>query len=431
MGKNRQKKLRINGISFSLFFFFIPFIAASFPSVPARADSSQKEFRAKVFGRWITVKPGDPRSVTAWDTGLDISEPPPEGSEILPFGEFYIWRHPDSRTLFRAEISGVWDDIFLARRIDGPLEAVLTFTNYTVPFPQSELVDGKELKTEQLLWGYIRPGFGIGWRRQVWPGNQDNMLAADLTIEPGFLFFAKGSDTARNFTAPRDTPELRAHLQVRWDALRRNLIKLPQEGYAAGADLVYGYRPGWRDWGIDRAQAASGGREYASFAGYFLAAGGVPWVPLAPLVKERHRLIGAIYGGSGYHLDRFSAVRVGGGPNPFGEEYGSTYRPILPGSAIYEFSPQQYLLATVEYRYQPAFFACIGLDASAGWLDRFRRTGTQIVKKNDVLPAIGTRLTTGFFFDTLLQIAYNHNFGVVRENSFGGNEILINISGEF
>ncbi len=409
--------------------FFILFtLSALIGLVPASARAEdQGRLRAEVFGRQVTIKPGDPRSVTAWDLGVDISEPPPEGSEILPVGDLYFWRHPDDRHLLRAEISGVWDDVFWARRGRGlgPFEAVLTFTNFTVPAAQSELVDGEELKTEELLWGYVRPGFGLGYRRQVAPGHQDNMLAADLTFEPGFLFFDKGPDAARNFAAPQDTFEFRAHLQLRWDALERNLIKLPKRGYAAGADLVYGHRANWRDWGINGGQAADEGRNYASFTGYFLAAGGVPWAK-----SGRHFLVGALYGGYGHHLDRFSAVRIGGGPDPLGEEYGSTCRPVLPGAAIDEFFPEHYVLATGEYRWQPVFFASLGLDASAGWLDRLRRTGAGIVAKDNLLPAVGVRLTTGFFFDTRLQAAYNYNFSVVRRDGFGGHEVLIEVSGK-
>ncbi|MDA8324921.1 MAG: hypothetical protein M0033_01750 [Nitrospiraceae bacterium] len=92
-----------------------------------------------------------------------------------------------------------------------------------------------------------------------------------------------------------------------WDALERNLIKLPKRGYAAGSDLVYGHRANWRDWGINGGQAADEGRNYASFTGYFLAAGGVPRAK-----SGRHFLVGALYGGYGHHLDRFSAVRRDG-----------------------------------------------------------------------------------------------------------------------
>ncbi len=101
------------------------------------------------------------------------------------------------------------------------MEYVLSFSNFTLPFAKSELVDGKSFTPEELRWGYVRAEFGIGYRRQVSPGNQDNMFAADLLVEPGFLYFHKSSDAAANFIAPHNTPELRFHLQTRYDALVR------------------------------------------------------------------------------------------------------------------------------------------------------------------------------------------------------------------
>ncbi len=395
---------------------------------PYRTPLAGEGFRAKLFGREITVQPRDRRSVSAWNLGAAIYKPAPEGSGILPLGDLYFWRHPDDKDLLRATVSGVYNNFFRARspRDLGPFEWVLTFTNFTVPFAQAELVDGRALKSEELLWGYVRPGIGLGYRRQVWPGHQDNMFAVDLTLEPGVLFFGKGPDTAANFIVPQDTMELRAHLQMRWDALERNLLELPHQGFAAGADLVYGYRPDWENWGVNGSEAAKKGRDYLSFTGYFLAAGGVPWVE-----SDRHRLIGSVHGGIGRNLDRFSSPRVGGGMDPVGEEYGSIWRPVMPGAVIQEFSPRHYLLATGEYRWEPVFFAYLSLDASVGWLDRLRRTGTGIYLKNNILSSLGGQVTTGFFFQTRLQLIYNYNFSVVRKGRHGGQEVIAQISRSF
>ncbi len=132
---------------------------------------------------------------------------------------------------------------------------------------------------------------------------------------------------------------------MRWDALERNLLELPHRGFAAGGDLIGGYRPDWQDWGVNGSNEAGDGRDYLSFSGYALAAGGVPGV-----ASERHRLVGSLHGGAGRHLDRFTAPRIGGGPRPMGEEYGSTWRPVLPGAVIQEFYPDHYLVAVGEYR---------------------------------------------------------------------------------
>ncbi len=385
-------------------------------------------FRAKILGREITIEPRDRRFVSAWDLGAAVYVPTPQNAAVLPIGSVYFWRHPELRHLFRAELSGVYNDIFFTRPLgsSADLEWVLTFNNYTVPVTQSELVEGRAVKSEELLWGYVRPGFGVGWRRQAPPGNDDNMIAVDLTLEPSFLFFDEGSKTAPNFVVPRNNFELRTHLQMRWDTLQHNVLELPHRGFAAGADLVYGHRTPWDNWGVNGSNAASAGRDYVSFTGYFLGAGGVPGID-----SERHRLIGSVHGGVGSHLDRFSAPRVGGGIRPMGEEYGSTWRPILPGAVIYEFFPSHYLLAVAEYRWEPIFFSYLSFYGAAGWLDRLRMTNGETVRKDNYLGAVGARVTTGFFFKTRLQVAYNYNFSVVRDGRLGGNEITADISRSF
>jgi hypothetical protein len=393
-----------------------------------RTPRAGEGFRTTVFGQEITVQPEDRRSVSAWDLGLEVNLPTPDSRGILPFGSVYLWRHPNDRTLFRTDLVGVYDDVFFARSSPdlGPFEWVLTFDNYTVPFAQYELVDGEAVKTEELLWGYVRPGFGLGYRRQVSPGHQDNMFAVDLTIEPGFIFFDRRSDTAANFVVPHNSFELREHLQLRWDALERNILSLPHEGFAAGADLVYGNRTNWKNWGTNGSQDAGEGRDYLSFTGYLLAAGGVPGVK-----SDRDRLIGSLHGGVGHDLDRFSAPRVGGGVQTMGEEYGSTWRPILPGAIIQEFFPKHYLIAAGEYRRELLFFTYLSLNTSIAWLDRLTETANGTSSKNHIFSSLGARVTSGFFFNTRMQLAYNYNFDVIREGRYGGHEIVIHLSRDF
>ncbi len=397
------------------------------PGAPYRTPRAGEGFRTEVLGHRITVQPQNRRSVSAWEIGAEINKPAPEDASVLPFGTLYFWRHPDDKHLLRIEATGIANDVFWAHspQSSGSFEWVLTFNNFTLPFAKAELVDGRALKSEELLWGYVRPGFGLGFRKQVAPGHQDNMLSVDLTVEPGFLFFDKSSKTADNFAVPHDTFELRSHLQVQLDAVERNLLELAHRGIASGADLVYGHRLKWGNWGLNNSEGADG-RNYLSLTGFFLAAGGVPGIQ-----SERHRLLGSVHGGIGSRLDRFSAPRIGGGPIPMGEEYGSTSMPILPGASFAEFYPKHYLLAVGEYRWEPVFFTYVGLTSSIGWLDRLRITETGISRKDDVLSSIGARVTTGFFFNTRLQLAYNYNFSVVRHEHFGGHEIVAVLTGKF
>lgn len=399
------------------------------PDSPAyRTPRAGEGLRTDLFGREIAVNPENRRSVTAADLGVQVNLPGPDSRAVFPFGALYLWRHPDDQSLFRADIVGLYNDIFWAGSSPGlgHFEWVLTFENYTLPFSQYELVDGNADKSEELVWGYVRPGIGLGYRQKVSPGHQDNMLAIDLTIEPGFLFFGRGSDTASNFILPKDTFELREHLQMRWDALERNLLSLPHNGFAAGVDLVNANRTNWQNWGLNSQE--TDGREYLSAGGYLLGAGAVPGVD-----SDRHRLLGSLHGGIGSDLDRFSAPRIGGGTLTLGEEYGSTWRPVLPGSVIQEYFPQHYVVAVGEYRWEALFLTYLSFDASIGWLDRLRQTGpsvTDTTSKNDFFSSLGGRVTTGFFFDTHIQLSYNYNFSEIRNGKYGGNEIVLQFSRE-
>lgn len=382
-------------------------------------------FRTELFGQEIRVQPSDLRSVTALDVGSAVNIPGADNKVLMPFGDLYVWRHPDDQSLFRADILGLYNDIFWSGSSPhlGPLEWVLTFNSYTVPFAQYEVVDGRSVKSEELTWGYVRTGFGVGYRTKVFPGHQDNMLAIDLIVEPGFFYFAKGSDTAHNFVVPNNSFELREHLQLRWDALERNLLSLPHQGFAGGADLVHGNRSNWENWGANDSQSAAGGRDYVLSSAYFLAAGGVPGVD-----SDRNRLLCSLHAGVGSDLDRFSAPRIGGGIQTMGEEYGSTWRPILPGSIIQEFFPKHYVVAAGEYRWEPIFFTYLSLNGSVGWLDHLTQAGTGTIPKDSVFTSLGARVTTGFFFDSRMQLGYNRNFGVIRDGRHGGNEILLDFT---
>ena len=395
---------------------------------PYRTPRAGEGFRARVFDFDVREPPRNRRSVNAWDIGVATTAPGADGNEVVPFGSLYFWRHPDEDTLFRGIVLGVFNRIFYSKSPEGfgPFELVLTFENLTVPIDSGEIIDGTRLDEEEIETGEVRPGFGFGYRRQVDPGEQDNMFALTFTVEPSYLYFDEGSDTAPTFAAPQDTFELRLRAQVRWDAMIRNLLELPHQGFQAGADLIYGHRASWEDWGAGRSRSGDEGQDHLLFAGYV---GGATQMPF--LESERHRLLGFVHGGVGSDLDRFSAQRLGGGPAPFGEEYGSTWRPVLPGAAINEFFPEHYVVAVGEYRWEPIFFTYLSARASVGYLDRDRRLNGTIERQDDVFAALGARITTGFVFRTRLQIDYNANFGVIRQSDFGGHEVTFHISASF
>ena len=294
-----------------------------------------------------------------------------------------------------------------------------------MPFDQAEFIDGDRIEQEELTWGYVRLGAGLGWREQVGP-YQDNMRSASLTLEPGYFFFDRGNSVANDFVTPESNFETRLHARFRWDVLERNILELAHQGYALGADAVVAHRSDWEDWGRNGQQDGNGHQQYAFANAYIRTAGAVPGLQS----NERHRLLTSLYGGIGNNLDRFSAPRLGGAPQS--DEYGSLASPRIPGALIREFFPNHYAVAAGEYRYETTFFSYVGLRGSVAYLDRNRlRNSGQINRENDVLGSVGMRLTTGFLFETRLQLEYNYNTAVVRDDDFGGHNVVFLLSGSF
>jgi len=44
---------------------------------------------------------------------------------------------------------------------------------------------------------------------------------------------------------------------------------------------------------------------------------------------------------------------------------------------------------------------------------------------------LSARLTTGFFLDSRMQLAYNYNFSEIRKDGRGGHEIVLHFSRDF
>jgi hypothetical protein len=191
---------------------------------------------------------------------------------------------------------------------------------------------------------------------------------------------------------------------------------------------VWGWRAQWSDWGLPGTETHGGesGRDYVSASGYALVASGVPFVD-----SERDRVIASVHAGAGDSLDRFSATRVGGGPDRRGIEYDTTARPLLPGATVSEFFPEHYVVGALGYRRELAFFMFLAVDGTAAWLDRDRQQSAGRVRQDDSLLAASARLSSGFFGSSRFQLGYARNFDVVRDGERGGSEILLQVTGRF
>jgi hypothetical protein len=397
------------------------------PTDPWRTVRSGEGFRAKVFGADIEVPARDRRSSNSWNAGvsraLDVDD-----AETQPNAFLYFWRHPEDGHLLRAIVGIVYNELLWAKPLnDDGLEHVWTFVNDTAPWAASERIDGVAQDREELAWGYVRPGAGLGFRRRVGE-QQDNLFATDLIVEPGLLWFADGDRTDATYATPTTTFELRTRLQMRLDLLERNLLELPHQGFAVGLDAVQGWRADWNDWGlpgVDDHQGSDGDR-YLSVSGYAFGITDVPFVG-----TERQRIFGSVHGGDGDDLDRFSALRVGGGPDFRGVEYDTTFIPLLPGAARSEFFPDHYLIASAGFRQEVAFFAFVDAGVNVAWLDRDRQTGAVRSRENDRLTSVFAHLNSGFFGSMRFQLGYAHGFDLIRDGERGGDEVLLQVTGRF
>ncbi len=392
-----------------------------------RTPRAGEGFRTELFGRPIHVAPRDRRRRLALDIGASTVAPGVTEAEVLPYGVLYFWKRPNDDEFMRATMLGIWNDALYARSPRGsPFEVVLTLRTFTLPVEEATFVDGERIDNEELLWGNINLGLGVGYRVQLdEPGNSDNMFSVAIIQERGFLYFdSTGGDAATDFDDPLDTFDETLRLTMRLDKLERNFLELPHAGFALGADGIIGYRVRWNSWGRDRREPGGETKEFGAFSGYLVGAAGVPWVE-----SEAHRLVASLHGGTGFDLDRFSGFRVGGGPDE--SEFDAISRTVIPGALIDEFITSNYAVLTGEYRFQILPISMLGLRASVAYVDRERLRSSGIKRQDDILFAVGPRVTTGFFWQTRLQVGYAFNSGVIRDGKYGGHEVLVRLSREF
>jgi hypothetical protein len=381
-----------------------------------RTPRAGEAYTETVFGNALSVAERDRTRVTEIGLGFQWIADGPEKRVLVPSGGLFFWRNESGgQSRFRALLSGLYDDVRYNRRLakESPWEVVATFENVTLPFTRSEYVEGERIASEELKWGFLRAGAGIGYRRGLAPGHQDNVLETAITYEPGYLFFSRGDDTATAFLLPRNTYEGRLHVRLRADAFERNILELPHRGWAAGLDAWAGQRSRWVNWGgpVFGIESGDEGASWRAVAVYAAAAAGIPGV-----ASERHTLVASAYGATGRHLDRFSAFRLGGGSNA--GDYESLSQPILPAAVFEEFFSSRYGIANLEYRYQALFFLYLQARGTVARLDRPRfSSGGSVENETGTLRAVTAAVTSGFLWDSSLEIAYSRNFDLLRQRN--------------
>jgi hypothetical protein len=378
-----------------------------------KTPEAGKEFRTTLFGEEIYVPPRDRRSVTAANFGIMWIPNGPSQMEILPFGALYVWRNWDNdNRRFRGTFSGVVNDIDYSNglRAFPNWSFVFTLDNFILPLGRSEYVEGQRMRQTELEWNYIFAGFGLSYRFPFVPFEQDSALNVSLTYEPGYRWFKGTGHTSANYRVPNDTYEGRIHGRIRWDALVRNLMELPHQGFSIGGDVIHGHRAKWTAWGGDVFDTPDFQKEqtYLLASAYAVFANGVPGIE-----SDKHRLVTSFYGGIGKDLDRFTAFRLPGRPTGF--EWEALSLPTMPGVAFNELFPRRYAIASITYRYEALFFLYPYVTATYGLVERPRFTTDGIKNATDSLPALGGGIVTGGPWKSQIELNYSYNFGMFRD----------------
>jgi hypothetical protein len=304
----------------------------------------------------------------------------------------------------------------------GNLELVTRFENNTIPFGQREVVNDREIKSSDTVWGTVIGSMGPGLRYKVAPFQVDNDLRLQLLGKVGYFYATRTSDTDPRLVLPPETMLYGVKLRGRYDGMRRNLLELPHTGMAAGFDLDYMHRDRWSDFGTSPAAlfSKSNTQNYLQFNGYLMGVGGIPGM------SEKNRILFSLHGGvtPGKSTDRFNAITIGGGPLP--GETGDLYRPNYPGSMFNQIQVSKYALAALEYRRELAFFMYLHLRETFVWADRAAATDTgksQFKSSTGAATTIG--LDTGFLWNSELYIGYSWDSGFIRNGKPGGGLIFI------
>jgi len=372
----------------------------------------------------------DRRSATFLNAGAAFLSHPPEEKGFSPQGGLFVWRAAEgSPDRLRAIVAGIgnevrWDHAASSR---SPFSFVLALDSLTLPWARSEYRQGVRMAAGEMESHEARAGVGLAWRRGIAPGACDNMVDAVLTVEPGALWFRRGSDTATAALLPSDTFEGRLHFRLRADAFERNIVEQPHRGWAAGADVTSGWRSRWEPWGLPADGLETGGRTWLAASAYGWAA-----FRLAGL-SERHRMIASAHVGIGRDLDRFSAFRLGNG-STWGD-FETLSKVVLPAVGVDEIFTSRYAVTDLEYRFEALYFLYLQLRGTLAWADRPVAEASGTATRSGSFPAVTAGVTTGLPWNLSLEAAVSYNFDLERTREGrvekGSTGFLFSLTKEF
>ena len=372
-------------------------------------------------GRTINIPARQRENILSLSLGATFYDPEVGGNLGLPIAALY-WRHRWQNWWTRDVIGLFVNEMDVARSF-GRFQLLGHFENNTVPFADTEIKDGQEVKSSSVIWGTASGWLGAGIRIPVAPYQADNDLRFQLFYHAGYFYNMRTNDTGSNVRLPPDTFIHGLRLRARYDGFRRNFMELPHEGWAAGGDVDLTRRDNWSDSTFgDLLFKRNETRDYLKFSGYVIGAMGIP------SLSERHRFVGYLHGGVSPmgKLDRFTAFRAGGGPFP--NETDDLYRLPYPGALFNNFPVSDYVVGTLEYRLELLFFMYLHLRGTfaygANRPDYSGSDGLRLRLASTDGEAFSAGLTTGFFYNSQLYLEYSYDTKLLR-NGTSGNSFMI------
>jgi hypothetical protein len=387
-----------------------------------RVPLAGEAYQTTIMGRRIAIPARNRDNELALTVGANAYVPKLGGDSVLPIAALY-WKHRWDSWQTR-DIFGVFvNELDVAKSI-GRFQLLGHLENNTVPSADIDIKNGKEVKSSSVVWGTVSGWLGAGYRLPVAPWQTDNDFRIQFFYHAGYFYDNRTSDTGADVRLPPDTYVHGMRMRVRYDGLLRNIMELPHQGWAWGGDLELTRRDSWSDSTFgDLLFSRQDTRDYLKFSGYVIRAAGIPGL------SDRHRFVGYLHGGVSPmgKLDRFSAFRAGGGPFP--NESNDLYRLPYPGALFNNFSVTDYVVGTLEYRLQLAFFLYLHLRGTFAWGgNRPNYATTQGLKldlKSSDGEAFSVGLTSGFIADSQLYLEYSYDSKLLRNGVEGSSFMLL------
>lgn len=379
-------------------------------------------YKTTLFGRNIEIPERDRENVRSLSLGGNYYTPELGDTVAVPIAALYYRHRWD--TWWTRDIIGLFvNELDVARSV-GRFQLLGHFENNTVPFADTEIQDGKQVKASSVIWGTVSGWSGVGIRFPVAPFQADNDLRVQLFYHAGYFYNMRTSDTDADVRLPPDTFVNGLRLRIRKDGLRRNIMELPHEGWAWGGDVELTRRDRWSDSTFgSQVFSSDETRDYLKLSGYVIGAMGIPWL------SEKNRFVWYLHGGGSPwgRLDRFSTFRAGGGPFP--NESDDLYRLPYPGALNNNFPVSDYVVSTIEYRRELLFFLYLHLRGTFAWganrYDYDTDQGLRLRLTSENAEAFSVGLTSGFIKDSQLYLEYSHDSRLLRNGASGSTIMLL------